>query len=356
MSLEEHKKIRVLVVEDSRVAAEFLTYLLNSDHRMQVIGVAADGEEALVATQRMKPDVITMDIHMPKANGFEATRKIMETCPTPIVIVSGSLSSDAVANNFRAIESGALAVVARPEGVGHADYHTAAKELVDTVKLMSEVKVVKRWPRTKANASSQPILSVDLDNVPHRQLQAVAIGASTGGPVVLQTLLARLPKDFALPVLIVQHMAPGFAQGFVEWLADSTHYLIRLAVHGESLLPGHAYVAPDDFHLGVQIGNRILLSKDAKENGLRPSVGFLFRSVERVFGSGVVAVLLTGMGKDGAQELKELKDAGAITIAQDETSSVVHGMPGEAIKIGAAKHILPPEAIANTLTTIAAKP
>ena len=354
MNPEEQKVIRVLVVDDSRVVAEFLTDLLNSDERIQVVGVARDGEEAVEAAQRTKPDVITMDIHMPKVNGFDATRKIMETSPAPIVIVSGTTSTDEVALNFRAVEAGALAVLARPSNTDDPG-HGTSKQLLDTVKLMSEVKVVKRWSRARYAAPALVPIAAELEKL-SGPLQAVAIGASTGGPQALQTLLAGLPKDFSLPVLIVQHMTPGFAEGFVEWLGDSSRFSVRVAVDGEFLLPGHAYVAPDDFQMGVRSGPRILLTADAKESGVRPSVSFLLRSVRQVFGSNVVGVLLTGMGKDGAAELGHLRDAGAITIAQDEASSVVHGMPGEAISIGAARHVLPPEAIARMLANITAKP
>jgi two-component system, chemotaxis family, protein-glutamate methylesterase/glutaminase len=354
MNPEEQKVIRVLVVDDSRVVAEFLTDLLNADERIQVVAVARDGEEAVEAAQRTKPDVITMDIHMPRVNGFDATRKIMETCPTPIVIVSGTASTDEVALNFRAVEAGALAVLARPN---HADdpNHGTAKQLLDTVKLMSEVKVVKRWARSRYALPAHVPAEAEVEKPPG-PVQAVAIGASTGGPLALQTILANLPRNFSVPVLIVQHMTPGFAEGFVEWLADASRFSVRVAVDGEVLLPGHAYVAPDDFHMGVRSGPRIHLAADAKESGVRPSVSFLLRSVRQMFGSNAVGVVLTGMGRDGAEELRRLRDAGAITIAQDETSSVVHGMPGEAIGLGAARHVLPPEAIARILANIAAKP
>jgi two-component system chemotaxis response regulator CheB len=334
---------------------EFLIHVLNSDPQLRVVGTALDGEEAVAAAQRFKPDVITMDIHMPKVNGFDATRSIMETCPTPVVIVSGSSSIDEVATNFRAIEAGALAVVARPSGIGHPTHESTAKELVGTVKLMSEVKVVKRWSRYARTAAS----------IPHRETvpmpsaasppRVVAIGASTGGPLALQTIFAGLSKDFPLPVLVVQHMSPGFAQGFVEWLSHSTRFPIRVAVQGEALCAGQAYLAPDDFHMGLKDANHILLARGERENGMRPSASFLFRSVKAAFGPNAIGVLLTGMGIDGAEELKRLKDAGAFTIAQDEESSVVHGMPGQAIKIGAARQVLPPEGIARALTAIVAK-
>ena len=355
MSSTENKLVRVLVVEDSSIIMEFLIHVLNSDPRIRVVGTAINGEEALAAVQRIKPDVITMDIHMPRVNGFDATRSIMETCPTPVVIVSGSTSINEVATNFRAIEAGALAVVARPIGIGHPMHESTAQELVATVKLMSEVKVVKRWPRLARTAAPIPAQENEPILPGAHSAKVVAIGASTGGPLALQTIFANLPKDFPLPVLLVQHLSPGFAQGFVEWLSNSTGFPIRVAAQGEPLLAGQAYLAPDDFHMGLRGGNHILLAKGDRENGMRPSASFLFRSVKEALGPDSIGVLLTGMGIDGAQELKELKDAGAFTIAQDEESSVVHGMPGEAIKIGASKLVLPPEGIAKALTAIVTK-
>lgn len=357
MSAGEKKAIKVLIVEDSRVVAEFLTHVLSADRRFQVVGVAEDGEAAVEAVQRTRPDVVTMDIHLPKVNGFEATRKIMETSPVPIVIVSGSVNVTEMAVTFRAVEAGAVAVVQRPNFARCAKDDAAIKELVDTVKLMSEVKVVRRWARSQGDASPRAVSQVAIGKLwisGPQAVQAVAIGASTGGPLVLQTVLARLPKNFPLPLLLVQHMAPGFAEGFVEWLANSSGYPVRVAREGDVALPRHAYLAPDDAHMGVRPGHRIFLSKAAREHGVRPSVSFLFRSVEQTFGANAVGVLLTGMGKDGAQELKGLREAGAVTIVQDEDSSIVHGMPGEAIQIGAARHVLPPQAIAAALTEIAA--
>jgi two-component system chemotaxis response regulator CheB len=352
MNTDEEKAIKVLVVEDSRVIAEFITHVLNLDPNIQVVGIASDGAEALEAVRRTKPHVVTMDIHMPRMNGFEATRSIMETCPTPIIIVSGSSNMDEVATNFQAVEAGALAVIARPNGLGHHNHDDSAKELVATVKLMSEVKVVKRWFRPK----QLPVITrtgiLKTIAPPSLPIQVVAMGASTGGPLALQTILSGLP----VPVLIVQHMTPGFTQGFVEWLARSSGFPVHMAADKESLLPGHAYVAPDNFHMGVSADRRIVLTQDDRENGMCPSVSFLFRSVKAAFGQNAVGVLLTGMGVDGVDELKGLRDAGAITIAQDEESSIIHGMPGQAIKAGAAMHILPLESIAKALGTIVIKP
>jgi two-component system, chemotaxis family, protein-glutamate methylesterase/glutaminase len=344
--------IKVLVVEDSPVIRGWLVHILQSDPELEVIGTASNGEHALQAVQRLRPDVITMDIHMPKMNGFEATRRIMETHPTPIVIVSGTVDSQEVSTTFRAMEAGALAVLSRPPGISHPGHETTAKELVQTVKLMSEVKVVRRWPRSvprMASVSKLEIMRTTAD------IRLVAIGTSTGGPMVLETLLSGLPKDFPVPVLIVQHMAPGFVHGFAEWLSQSSGFPVQVASDGEHLLPGHAYVAPDGVHMGTGPGGRVILSQDAPESGLRPAVSYLLRSVANVYGRNAIGVLLTGMGKDGAEALKRMKGTGAITIAQDEASSVVHGMPGEAIKLEAATYVLPPERMPAVLTDLVGK-
>src|SRR5919106_3272964 len=260
--------IRVLVVEDSPVIRDALVHILSSDPELEVIGTASSGEHALQAVQRLKPDVIPMDIHMQKMTGFEATRRIMETHPTPIVIVSGTVDNQEVATTFRAMEAGALAVLSRPPGIGHPGHEITAKELVQTVKLMSEVKVVRRWPRSVppvASVSKLEIMRTAAD------IRLVAIGTSTGGPMVLETLLSGLPKDFPVPVLIVQHMAPGFVHGFAQWLSQSSGFPVQVASDGEYLLPGHAYVAPDGAHMGAAPAGRAILSPASPASGLRPA-------------------------------------------------------------------------------------
>lgn len=346
--------IKVLVVDDSPVVREFLAHVLSSDPVLKVVGTARDGEEALAVVAERKPDVVTMDIRMPRMNGLEATRLIMERHPTPIVIVSGSLGAEEEAS-FRAVEAGALAVLQRPAGIGHPDHEATAGELVRTVKLMAEVKVVKRWSQARqvAEANIPPIpIRPELKSTPTR-IKLVAVGASTGGPVALQRILAGLPKDYPAPVLIVQHIAAGFVHGFAEWLAQSSGFAVEVATHNERLLPGRAYVAPDGFHMEVAGGGaHVVLVKGEPENGLCPSVAALFRSAARACGGAAAGVLLTGMGKDGAHELGLMKESGAVTVAQDEESSVIHGMPGEAISLDAATHVLPPEGIAALLVRL----
>jgi two-component system, chemotaxis family, protein-glutamate methylesterase/glutaminase len=349
--------VRVLIVEDSPVVREFLIHILGSDPEIEVVGTAETGREALEAVERTRPDIITMDVHMPKMNGFDATRRIMETRPTPIVIVSGTLEVAETASVFRAIEAGALAVLPRPSGIGHPEHERSAADFVRTVKLMSEVKVVRRWSHLRPG-ETLPMASLSAEiqrRTARTEIRLIAIGASTGGPPVLRMILSGLPKDFPLPVLIVQHIATGFTQGFVEWLAQSSNLPVQLPVHGQQVVPGRVYVAPDGFHMTVGIDGRISLNTDEPENGLRPSVSCLFRSVAKAYGQSAIGVLLTGMGKDGALELKLMKEQGAVTIAQDKETSVVHGMPGEAIRLGGATYILPPEKISMTLTSLVAR-
>lgn len=292
---------------------------------------------------------------MPEMGGLETTRRIMETHPTPIVVVSSSTEPHETLTTLLAMDAGALALLGLPSGSAGPNHDIMARELVQTVKLMAEVKVVRRWPHAKYYAAPARHPRKIAFTQETSRSKVIAIGASTGGPPVLQTILATLPKNFSLPLLIVQHMSPGFVQGFVDWLAQSCGLPIHVARHGEYIISGHAYVAPDEFQMKVGYGGKIILNKDGLKNGLRPSVSYLFRSIMDVYGSDGVACLLTGMGRDGVEELRLLKEKGAVTFAQDKESSVVHGMPGEAIKLNAAMFVLPPEKIAAVLTNLAKK-
>lgn len=343
--------IKVLVVDDLPVVREFVTHILNSDPDIRVIGTACNGEEAIEAVRDMKPDVVTMDVHMPKMDGFEATRIIMETTPVPIVIVSGSVDQREVSMTFRAVEAGAVAFVARPAGIGHPDHEKTVKELLQNVRAMSGVRVIRRWPRStrEDKARSLPEKAVGRGAA---EIELVAIGASTGGPVVIQGILASLPREFPVPVLVVQHMAKGFTRGFAEWLAITSGIPVKLAVHGEPYHPGCAYIAPDGFDMLVEKGGRILLRQGDSSNGHCPSVSHFFRSVAEVHGGNAVGILLTGMGKDGAAELRLMKEQGAVTMAQDEESSVVYGMPGEAEHLDAATYLLSPDLIIDALKRV----
>lgn len=344
-------KIRVLIADDSDVSRALLEHLLGRDPRLEVVGAVTDGREAISFLERDHADVIVMDIHMPRMDGFEATRRIMETHPLPIVMCTATNDSREVAISFRSMEAGAVACVAKPVSPSHAEFEAITAELLQTVKLMSEVKVVRRWPRGHNACAPTPAVMAQAPECPSG-LRVVGIGASTGGPPVLQSILSSLPKDFSLPVLIVQHIAQGFLNGLVDWLSHTTGWPVQVAVHGSCPLPGHAYLAPDDFHMGLARSGKIILSREPPICGLRPSVSYFFRTLAEVCGPDAIGVLLTGMGRDGADELKLMREAGAETIAQDRESSIVHGMPGEAIAIGAAGHILPSDRVADFLVSL----
>lgn len=342
------KRIRVLVVEDSAVQRELQVHLLNSDPQLEVVGTARDGREAIEQVRRCQPDVVTMDFHMPHLDGAAATRIIMESLPVPIVVISGSSAQHEVAETFRALDAGALVIIEKP----YLPDSEAARKMVETVKLMAEVKVVRRWSAALTGRAAPARTEPD----PTSPVSLVAIGASTGGPLVLQTILASLPRDFPAPVLIVQHISPGFTEGFTEWLAAASGFPVQMATQDARLEPGRAYVAPDGLHMAVKDdgrgGHRIVLTRGEPENGHRPSVSHLFHSVAGAVGDKAVGVLLTGMGKDGAAELGILRQKGAVTIAQSRESSVVAGMPGEAIRLDAATHVLAPAEIGGLLALL----
>ncbi len=340
--------IKVLIVDDSPVVRELLTHIFSADPQLQVVGVAGNGLDALEAVKQKRPDVVTMDVHMPKMDGFEATRRIMEIQPTPIVIVSGSSSASEVAFSFQATEAGALSVVPRPPGPAHPGHAAAARELINNIKLMSEVRVVTRRA-TRGKEAPPPVPGPVVEG----EIKLVAIGASTGGPPVLQRILSVLPGDMPFPLAIVQHIAKGFTKGYVEWLSRASGFPLKIAEHREYLRPGMGYIAPDGLHLEVEPGPRAVLNDQEPESTLRPSINHLFLSVARSYGSKSVGVLLTGMGSDGSRALLEMRQKGATTVVQDEASSVVFGMAAEAIKLGAAEHILPPEGIAALLAGLA---
>ena len=345
------QKIRVLIVDDSAVSRGLLAHVLTSDPGVEIIASACDGAEALALLAEKKPDVVTMDIHMPGMDGFEVTRKIMETQPLPIVIVSASFNPGDVAKTFRAMEAGALTAVEKPRGPGDPAHAEMARKLIDAVKAMAEVRVVRRWSRARMEARNAEPVALPRANA---DIRLVAIGASTGGPPVLQILLTGLPKPCPVPVVIVQHISAGFVQGLADWLGNTTGMPVRLAQHGEIAAAGIALLAPDGCQMSLGGDARIVCGPEPAEHGLRPSASFLFRSVARRFGAQAAGVLLTGMGRDGAEELKLMRDAGAVTFAQDKESSVVHGMPGEAIRLDAATHVGNPERIAAMLHALIA--
>jgi len=341
--------IKVLIVDDSAVTREYLRHMFNSTGELAVIGEACNGEEAVRLAERRKPDVITMDIRMPVMDGFEATRRIMSTNPTPIIICSVSYEPGEVGLSFQALEAGALTALAKPTGLGHPDSEALTRELISTVKAMAGVKVITR----RFTTPPAPPGSTAPRKKRRPGARIVAIGASTGGPVALRRLFDALPADLPFPIVAVQHISPGFTHGLAEWLDGASPLQVRIAGHGDALRPGRVYLAPNGTHTTVGKDARLILTDLPPVAGVRPAVAHLFRSVADAFADSAVGILLTGMGRDGAAELKYMKDRGGVTVVQDRESSVVYGMPGEALALDAAMHVLSPEGIAGLLMRLA---
>ncbi len=330
--------INILVVDDSPTMRQLIRCILTSDPELNVVGEAQNGEEALKMARELYPDLITMDIHMPKMDGYRAIRHIMAETPRPIIVLTSTESDIRLGITYKGIESGALMVFGKPHGLPGEDPEATA--LIDAIKAMADVKVVRRrWPAKRRSAAS-PSLVTPFPKTPAHAYKIVAIGTSTGGPPALRTILETLPDTFSIPIVVVQHITRGFTVGLAKWLNDTIALKVKVAENKERLEGGTVYIAPDDVHLLISWSGRVELSHEPPMGGHRPSVTALFNSVAVHGGSSAVGVLLTGMGRDGADGLNALKREGAYTIAQNKESSVVFGMPAEAIALGAAREIL----------------
>ncbi|MDB4987571.1 MAG: chemotaxis response regulator protein-glutamate methylesterase [Myxococcaceae bacterium] len=330
--------IRVLVAEDSCTTRALLVSLFESDPSFQVVGEAADGREAVELTRALRPDIVTMDVRMPRMDGLEATRCIMIEMPTPIVVVSATLGIDDVAASMCAIRAGALTALAKPPGPGAPDFEQARVRFLATVRALAHVKVVGHRLRQLARYVPPPVESL---SVRRRRISVVALAASTGGPGALRTVLDALPYDFSAPVLVVQHLSPGFLEGFADWLDTSCRLRVKVAVEGDQITRGTVYIAPEDRHLAISPTGSIRALCDAPVEGFRPSASVLFESVAKAYGPSACAAILTGMGRDGVDGLRRLHELGGRIIAQDEQSCSVFGMPAAAIEAGLADFILP---------------
>lgn len=336
--------LRVVVADDCSTARALLVGILRSDPEVQVVGEARDGVEAVALTQKLRPDVVTMDVLMPRMDGFAATKEIMITAPTPIVIITAGTAGRDVEVALHALRTGALCVLPKPPGLMSPAFEEVAQKLLASVKSMAQVKVVRHWrPARQPEPESRRALRASLRG------SLVAIATSTGGPAALQHLLGQLSGDFPAPILVVQHITPGFMPGLAAWLNTGCNLRVKLAEHGEPLAPRTVYLAPDDQHLGVSGLGTAVLSGTPPIGGFRPSGTFLFESVAKAFGPSAIALILTGMGEDGVPGLRAVRQGGGRILAQDQKSSVVFGMPGAAVAAGLADVVLSLDGIASRL-------
>lgn len=338
--------VRVLVADDSTTSRELLVSLLDAEHDIEVVGQAANGVEAVEMTSRLRPSVVVMDIHMPVMDGFEATKRIMIDAPTPVVIVTGVANARGVEMSLRAVQMGALTLLPKPPGPDDAHFEADSRRLVSMVKALSQVRVVRHRRRHRVEA---PVYDRPPEPLVARPVEVLAVAASTGGPAAVYRLLERLPRATRVPVLVVQHISEGFSAGLVSWLGSASPLPVKSAEHGEPLVGGVVYVAPDDQHLEVGPERRAWLTKAPSVDGFRPSATVLFRSVARSYGASAAGVVLTGMGRDGLEGLTELHRVGGRVLAQDEATSVVFGMPGVVVNAGLADVVAPVEELARHL-------
>lgn len=341
----EDGKITVFIVDDSPIARDLLTYIIDNDPGLKIIGYAENGEEALAWLKYQTPDVITMDITMPILDGFGATKRIMQTKPMPIVIVSSGYNREDWEKSFRAIEAGALAIIQKPQGIFDKPL---INELLETIHMIAGSKLITRKKDAICPQPREEPRKELLHPVP---IEAIGIGASLGGPMAVEKIISVLPEALPVPLFLVQHISIGFTKGFAEWLQRSSKLKIKLADNGEQALPGHVYVAPDACYMTVDEKKQIRLESMPSEN-CKPGIGKLFTSMAKTYGPNAIGVILTGMGRDGAEELLEMRTKGALTIAQNEESCVLFGMPKEAIRLGAASMVVHLDCIASILIKI----
>lgn len=341
--------IRLMIVEDSATVREMLTYAFAAEADIVVAGVAKDGEEAVELVGKIKPDIVLMDINMPRLNGYQASQKIMEENPVPILLMSSTFTVQEVEKIVNSMHIGVLGVFEKPYGPGHPKYKELYDEILLNLRLMSDVKVVRRWNPNMTNQLSDFTSNQKIECKRGRSF--IMIGSSTGGPPVLHTILKGLPHDYPLPILVAQHMSSEFIDSFVQWLNSECALNVKKAEDGEKISAGHVYIAPSSHHLTLE-KNRIRLIKADKNELIVPSISKLFGSVSAADAGEAVVILLSGMGNDGAKEMTKLKQQGALTIGQDEVTSVVFGMAKEAIKEGGVEFVLPPQGIFELLLSM----
>jgi two-component system, chemotaxis family, protein-glutamate methylesterase/glutaminase len=351
MATTPNKKFRVLIVDDSTFMRKVLETILNSDDQLQVVGQAKDGREAVTLAESLKPDVITMDINMPHVDGLQATAQIMTTNPRPIVIVS-SESREGAASTLKALELGAIEFVAKPSSGIDLDMQSVKDDLLRKVRMSAKVRVVRtasRLASTLQAVGNSPV-STPQRVVPRPQPTApldqrfpiVVLGASTGGPATVMRLAPGFTRDFPAAVFLVQHMPATFTTQYAAQLAEFTSIRVKEAEPNEPVQPGTLYICPGAQHLRITPTGRIQLdSTSGRINGYLPNIDVTMETAASYAGAMTIGVVLTGMGNDGAAGAKAIRNAGGLVIAQDEATSVIFGMPAEAIKAANVEQVLP---------------
>ncbi len=345
---------RVLIVDDSLTVRRYLAEVLSADPELEVVGEAEDGKQAIEMCRTLRPDVITLDMMLPVMSGVAVTEYVMAYCPTPILVVSASTNRGELYKTYDALAAGAVDVFEKASGdqAGVAWEHG----LVSAVKIVSRVRVITHIRGKLGSLGRIPLPPTGFSRSNGCALRnVIAIGGSTGGPAAIVEIVRALPANFPIPILLVIHIGAPFSAAFAEWLDGLSPFRVRYAKDGEQI-PARGetgmVMAPPGLHLVVQKG-KLLLTSEPERNSCRPSVDVLFESLAKETGPQTAACLLSGMGRDGAAGLLALRHSGALTIAQDEASSVVFGMPNEAIQIGAVDRVLPLSQIATALTEVA---
>lgn len=347
--------IRILIASGVRPTCELLTRMLERDSLLSVVGAASDGAQVVSMTRRLRPSLILMDSQMLRLDGLDATRRIMTEIPTAIVIASDGIEGERHDTEMSALKAGALTIVRGPKSWQEMQFAESSQEVISTVKAMAPIKLVRRWPdrpswQVNRACTPAPCRASGIGAVRPR---FVAIAASTGGPGALQEILGVMPRDFPLPILVVQHIAGGFTNSLVRWLASACSLRVKIAEDGEAVVAGTVYLAPDNCHLGISSASQVRLSEAPPIGGFRPSATYLFERVAEAAGAACVCVMLTGMGEDGVAGLAAVRRAGGLIIAQDEASSVVFGMPGSTIAAGLTDAVLPLPEICTELVRLA---
>ncbi|ABC80390.1 chemotaxis-specific protein-glutamate methyltransferase CheB [Anaeromyxobacter dehalogenans] len=329
------RPIRVLVADDSELFRELLARVVAAEPGFEVAAVAADGDAAAAMARALRPDVVTMDLHMPDADGYSGIARIMAETPTPILVLTANPTEAA---GFRALSLGALDILEKPSAT--ADLGEYGRLIRSRLRLLAGVKVIRHLRGLRERRDAAPARAA--------RVEVVVIGASLGGPRALAAVLRGLPPDFPAPIAVVQHIADGFTAGLAGWLAQESRLDVREARHGDPLRAGRVLIAPSGRHL--VLGEGVARLSDAPPvDTFRPSVTPLFTSAARQYGRRCCGVLLTGMGRDGAEGLRVIKDAGGPTLAQDEATSAVFGMARAAVELGAVDRVLPVDEIPRAL-------